>query len=138
MKTVRDAEINLKDLSHRAYKEFGIKFETAPVHGHNFTGLTERKIRSIQEAFEKMDLKKHRLHATGLQTVLKLIENDFNNTPLGYSYGRDADNTPILKIITPNLMKIGRIHSRSLDGQPADASPLAALLVGCVGHPRCV
>ena len=56
------------------------------------------------------------LFRSGLQTVLKLIENDFNNTPLGFSHGRDADNTPILKIITPNLMKIGRIHSRSLNG----------------------
>ena len=35
---------------------------------------------------------------------------------MGFSYGRDADNTPLLKLITPNLLKIGRLHSRALDG----------------------
>ena len=57
-----------------------------------------------------------RLHATGLQTLAKLIENDINNVPIGFSYGRDADNTPLLNLINPNLLKIGRLHSRALDG----------------------
>ena len=39
-----------------------------------------------------------------------------NNTPLGYSHGRDSNNTPILRILTPNMMKIGRLNSRSLSG----------------------
>ena len=68
MKTVRVAEIKLKDLSLRAYKEDGIKFEVVPVSGHNYTGL--------------------------------------NN---------DANNASILKIVTPNIMKIGHLHPRSLD-----------------------
>ena len=63
-----------------------------------------------------IDLANKRLHATGLQTLAKLIENDINNVPLGFSYGRDADNTPLLKLITPNLLKIGRLHSTALDG----------------------
>merc|ERR1719342_1804041 len=106
MKLVRDAEVNLTDLSHRSYREFGIKFQVAPVSGHNYTGLVERKIRAAQEGFEKIDLKSKRLHATGLQTLAKLVENNLNNLPLGFSYGRDADNTPLLKIVTPNLMKL--------------------------------
>ena len=76
----------------------------------------ERKIRSVQEAFQKIDLKNVRLHATGLQTFCKLVENRMNNLPLGYSFGRDSNNTPILKIVTPNMMKIGRLNSRSLSG----------------------
>ena len=116
MKMARDAEISLQDLSLRCYKEYGIKIETAPVAGHNVIGLAERKIRAVQEVFEKMEFKKSRLHATGLQTVCKLIENHLNNLPMGYSFGRDSDNTPMLKIITPNLMKIGRLNSRSLSG----------------------
>ena len=47
---------------------------------------------------------------------MKLVENDVNNVPLGFLYGRDADNTPLLKLITPNLLKIGRLHSRALNG----------------------
>ena len=42
--------------------------------------------------------------------------NDINNIPLGFSYGRDVDNTPLLKLITPNLLKIGRLNSRALQG----------------------
>ena len=116
MKMVRDAEINLKDIMLRGYQEFGIRFEVAPVSGHNYNGLIERKLRTVGEMFDKIELSKKRLHATGLQTLCKLVENEMNNTPLGYSYGRDSNNTPILRILTPNMMKIGRLNSRSLSG----------------------
>ena len=45
------AEVNMKDLELRSYKEHEIFCKTAPVSGHNFTGLVERKIRTVQEAF---------------------------------------------------------------------------------------
>ena len=41
----------MKDLELRSYKEHGIICKIAPVSGHNFTGLVERKIRTVQEAF---------------------------------------------------------------------------------------
>ena len=63
----------------RSFKEHGIICEVAPVSGHNFTGLIERKIKTVQESFDKLDLKNMRLHATGLQTLAKLVENDLNN-----------------------------------------------------------
>ena len=116
MKTVRDAEISLKDLQLLSYKEHGIRCEVAPVSGHNFTGLVERKIRTVQQVFEKIGFKNTRVHATGLQTIAKLVENDLNNLPLGFSYGRSSDNTPLLKLLTPNMMKIGRLNSRALSG----------------------
>ena len=116
MKMVRDAEVNIHDMNYRCYKEYGIQFKVAPVSGHNFIGLAERKIRAVQETFEKLDLKNTRLHATGLQTFCKLVENHLNCLPLGYSYGRDVNNTPILKIVSPNMMRMGRINSRALSG----------------------
>ena len=116
LKMTKDAEVNLLDLNLRCYTEIGVSFEVAPVGGHNHNGLTERKIRSVQECFQRMDLDKVRLHATGLQTMAKLVENQLNNLPMGYSYGRDSNNTPLLKLITPNMMKIGRLNSRSLAG----------------------
>ena len=57
-----------------------------------------------------------RLHTAGLQTLDQMIENNINNVPIEFSYGGDADNTPLLKFITPNLLKIGQLHSRALDG----------------------
>ena len=65
---------------------------------------------------EKSEIDKQRVHATGLQTIAKLIENDLNNLPLGYSYSRDSDNSPLLKLIFPNMLRIGRLNNRALDG----------------------
>ena len=117
VKMLKDAEVSLRDLNYILYKEKGIKFRTCPVSGHNFHGSVERKIRTVQECLEKLDIGNQKLHATGLQTVLKLIENDCNNLPLGYSYARDSDNSPLLKLIFPNMLRIGRINSRALAGQ---------------------
>ena len=116
LKVLREAEVSLKDLQLILYKERGIKFRTCPVSGHNYHGGVERKIKTVQDCLEKIDVANLRLHATGLQTLLKLIENDLNNLPLGYSYNRDSDNSPLLKLIFPNMLKIGRLNTRAMDG----------------------
>ena len=116
LKVLGEAEVKLKDLQLVLYKEKGIKLRTCPVSGHNMHGSVERKIKSVQECLEKMDVANMKLHATGLQTILKLIENDLNNLPLGYSFGRDSNNSPLLRLIFPNLLKIGRLNTRALDG----------------------
>ena len=116
MRVVNDAEINLQDLQLRAFKEFGIQFKTAPVAAHNFTGLVERKIKTVQDLFLKIDLKNARLHSTGLQTFAKIVENHLNNLPLGFSFGTEATNTPMLQLLTPNMLRHGRLNSRALVG----------------------
>ena len=116
LKVLKEAEVNVRDLQLVLHKEKGIRFRTCPVSGHNFHGAVERKIRSVQECLEKSEIEKQRLHATGLQTALKLIENDMNNLPLGYTYGRDSDNSPLLKLIFPNMLRVGRLNCRALEG----------------------
>ena len=76
MKALDEAEVDLKDLQLLVYKENGIKFRTCPVSEHNFHGAVVRKVRAVQECLEKSE-----------------ISNDLNNLPLGFSYGRDADNS---------------------------------------------
>ena len=61
-------------------------------------------------------MKNKRLLATGFQTLLKLVENNYNSLPIGYSYDRSLSNTPLLKIITPNFFKLGRNNDRALEG----------------------
>ena len=39
-----------------------------------------------------------------------------NDLPFGYSYARGSENSPLLKLIFPNLLRIGRNNSRSLSG----------------------
>ena len=116
MKALTEAEISLKDIELNVFKEKGVRFRTAPVAGHNYHGKVERMIRSVQECLEKMGVEKMRLHATGYQTLMKLIENDLNNLPIGYGYGRSVENSPLLKLIYPNLLKLGRNNNRSLAG----------------------
>ena len=116
MKAFKEAQVELKNMEFVMQREHGIKFSTCPVSGHNFHGLVERKIRTVQDCLEESGFAKLKFHATGLQTTLKLIENDINNLPLGYSYGRDGDNSPILRLIFPNMLKVGRMNRRSLDG----------------------
>ena len=90
LKALKEANVDLKDLQFMLQKERNIKFKTCPVSGHNFHGLVERKIRTAQECLEESEIAKMKFHATGPQTVLKLVENDMN-TPgtAGGPGGRD-------------------------------------------------
>ena len=116
LKALSEAEVDVRNLDMLLHKEKGIRFRTCPVSGHNYHGLVERKIRSVQECLDKCNVGEMRLHATGLQTFCKLVENDINNLPMGYSYARDSDNSPLLKLIFPNMLRIGRNNSRALEG----------------------
>ena len=116
MKGLKEATVNLRNLQHQIYNEKGVIFTTCPVGGHNVHGHVERVIRSVQELLEQGGVKLHRYHATGYQTLLKLVENNYNSLPIGYSFDRSSSNTPMLKIITPNFFKFGRNNDRALDG----------------------
>ena len=116
IKAMSEVEIQFKDTKLKLHQEWGIEFFTCPVSGHNQHGQVERRIRTVQESLTEAGLQSKRLHATGLQTMLKMTENQLNNLPLGYSYGRDQDNTPLLKMLTPNMLHIGRNNERELDG----------------------
>ena len=116
LKVLKEADIQVADLQVFLYKEKGVKFRTCPVAGHNYHGIVERKIRTVQECLDKCDLNTQRLHATGLQTLAKLIENNLNNLPLGFGYAREGVNSPLLKLIFPNMLRIGRVNSRALQG----------------------
>ena len=111
-----EAQVNLRDLSHKLYSEHGVLFETCAVGGHDQHGKVERTIRTIQDSLDAAGWKLLRLHAMGVQTLCKQVENAYNNLPLGYRYERAHDNTQILKMLVPNMLRIGRVNSRTLDG----------------------
>ena len=97
-KALRDLEVDIRDLKYMLHKEKGIVVDLCPVSGHNSHGHVEHVIRSIQESLADCSVQKLKLTATGLQTILKLVENTYNNVPLGLSYGCDVDNCSILKL----------------------------------------
>ena len=116
VKALREVEMDIRNLEHQLITEYSASFKIVPVSGHNMNGLVERAIRTIQDSLEESGLKKTRLNATGLQTFCKLVENQCNNLPLGFKRSRDADNSELFRILTPNMLRHGRINSRSLEG----------------------
>ena len=115
MAALKEADIELLDAKLQIYTEHGVRFDTCPVAGHNVHGLVERKIKTAQELLEKSCIANIRMHTTGIQTSIKLAENMMNNTPYGFSYSRSESNNRLMKLVTPNMMKMGRIHSRTLN-----------------------
>ena len=116
MSALKMADIELRDLQLRLSREKGISFSVCGVGGHDRHGQVERVIRSVQESLKDSGLGQKILHATGLQTLCKLVESQYNNLPLGFHYSRAADNTPLLRIISPNMLRTGRSNQRSMEG----------------------
>ena len=116
MKALREGDIELIDLETHCRRVTQMNFKLCPVGGHNAHGLVEAKIKVAQIGLDMSGAGKLRLHATGVQTLCKLIENDMNNTPYGVTAGRGETNTPLLKIVSPQMMRMGRINSRAPAG----------------------
>ena len=105
--------VTTRDLQYYLFKLLGIRFGTCPVSGHSAHGQVERMIRTVQECLLEAGIDKVRLHATGVQTLCKLVESEINSIPLGYKHGRNANNSSVLKIITPNVLRMGRVNQVS-------------------------
>ena len=116
MAAMKEIQVNLRDMEHRLYAEQGMVFDVCPVGGHDVHGKVERTIKSVQESLEDIGLSKMRLPVMGVQTFCKQVENTLNNLPLGFRYDRSTDNTEVLRMLVPNMLRIGRINSRALDG----------------------
>ena len=112
MKAVSEGEISILSNSGIIAQERGIVFETCPPQGHSAHGRIERRIKMLQEAFERSDLKMFRLHGLGWQTLAKRIEHDVNSIPLGFLNHRE-DCAPMLRILTPNFLKLNAGSNRS-------------------------
>ena len=113
---LKNSTFDMRNLQAKLSQKKGIQFEICPVGGHNAHGQVERVIRSVQESFNDAGLQTLRLHATQLQTLAKLIENAYNSLPLGYHQSDRAGGNPILKIICPNHLRVGKLNNRALDG----------------------
>ena len=116
LKVLSEGEMNLIDIKYRVLEKVNVSFDTCPVSGHNYHGLVERKLKTVQDALARHEFANARLTASGLQSLLKFIESVMNSTPMGYSYDRSSSNTPLLRMISPTMLRIGRISLRTLQG----------------------
>ena len=51
-----------------------------------------------------------------MQILAKLVENKYNSLPIGYHQHERAGESPLLKIVCPNHIRMGRSTSRLMDG----------------------
>ena len=116
LKIMRELEVDIRDMQYRLYTEHGAKFEVCPVGGHERQGLVERRIATVQSSLKEMGLDQMRIHAMGLQTMCKVVENTLNNLPYGYTQARSDTNQSLYKLISPNLLRHGRNNNRSIAG----------------------
>ena len=79
IKAMSEVEFTYQDAEFQLHRDLGIEFVTCPVSGHNQHGQVERRIRTVKESLREAGVAKQKLTATGLQTMLKLIENQINN-----------------------------------------------------------
>ena len=112
IKALIDGQIELLSSNGVISRERGIVFETCPAQGHNAHGRIERRIRMLQEAFERCDMRHYKLHSLGWQTLAKRLEYDVNSIPLGY-LNHQEDTAPMLRILTPNFLKFNAGANRA-------------------------
>ena len=111
----RVSEVNIQWALHYLYTKTTREVDKFSITD-NFNSLIESTINLIQTASKKMQLPQYRSHATGLQTVWKLVQNDLNSTPYAFTLGGNANNSPMLKLISPNSLLVGRINTRTSSG----------------------
>ena len=112
MQALREGQIQLVDLETQVRKLTQVDFQVCAVAGHNAHGAVERRIGIIQESLKAAKLDQQRIHATGLQTLFKVVESELNSTPFGVTMGRTADNSPLMKLLSPNQLRMGRLGTR--------------------------
>ena len=66
----------------------------------------EKKIHLLQESLERSDLRNSATTATAWMTVGKSIKHYVNSIPIGYLYHGTGGKNPLLRILSPNSLKL--------------------------------
>ena len=106
LKALNKGEVDLKDMAGNLKVNNGISFETCVPQGHSAHGKVERKIKLLQEALERSHIRKSKCTATGWMCIAKLIERTVNSIPIGYLYHQAGGNNALLRILTPNNLRL--------------------------------
>lgn len=115
-------EISLVDLTSNLSTSYGVgvKFETAPVGGHNVTGMVERGIRSVQDLFKKV-FGGIKLDILAYETAFSWVANSLNNLPI--CLGSKTEHLGNLDVITPSRLILGRSSCRAAAGYTRISPP---------------
>ena len=106
LKSLREASIDIIELSGTLTKQRKIHFKTAVSQGHYQHGKIEKKIHLLQESLEHAELRNSATTARGWMTLGKLIENSVNSIPLGYLCHKAGGINPLIRVLTPNNLRL--------------------------------
>ena len=99
-------EVDIVDLSGTLVRQRGVKFVPAVPQGHASHGRIEKRIHMLQMALDRSNFRNSRLTATGWQTLCKGIERSVNSIPIGYYHHQAGGHNPLLRILTPNSLRL--------------------------------
>ena len=115
MKALLEGEVDIRDQFGIISRERGVTFQTCVSQGHSAHGRVERRIKMIQECLDRSGLKATKLHSLGWQTIAKTLEHDVNSIPLGFLQ-HQTSNGPLLRVLTPNSLKLNSSSNRAPSG----------------------
>ena len=116
MKCLKEGVISLRDLSGNLMKNQSVHFETVVPQGHYQHGKVEKKIHQLQESMERANFRNSRCTASGMTTLGKLIAHTVNDTPIGYLFHQSGGANPLLRILSPNNLKLITTGDRAPTG----------------------
>ena len=67
----------------------------------------------LQESLERSEMRNSRTTATGWQTLAKALERTVNSIPIGFLQHKSGGVNPLLRILTPNNLKLITNSDRS-------------------------
>ena len=75
-------KLTYTDIKYKLHKGSVVEFDTCPFGGHNYNGKVTRRIRQINESFEK-NIQNERLSVLRWETLSSVIANTINDLPIG-------------------------------------------------------
>ena len=106
VRSLKHGKVDILHISGVLAYQRGITFRTVVPQGHSAHGRAEKRIHMLQLAFEESQLRGSRCTSLGWQTLGKMLEHTVNSVPLGYLFHDSGGINPLLKILTPNSLKL--------------------------------
>merc|ERR1719233_2627379 len=106
LKALKEGEVDLTDMAGNLKAKHSILFEICVPQGHSAHGKVEKKIHLLQQALERSGIRNSKCTATGWMCIAKLIERTVNSIPIGYLLHQAGGNNALLRILTPNNLRL--------------------------------
>ena len=113
VKSLKYGKVDLVHLAGVLSEQRGVYFESVVPQGHSAHGRIEKRIHMLQQSLDQSEIRNSRCTALGWQTVGKLIETTVNSVPLGYLHHQSGGQNPLLRVLTPNCLKLINTSDRA-------------------------